>query len=236
MENLLVAAIIFLAVFIQSVAGFGVALVSMAILPGLVGVKVAAPLVALVALTIEIILLWRYKAALNLRAIWQVVIASLFGVPFGIFALRSLEEGVILFALGIVVASYAVYGLLNLKLPKLAHPTWAYGLGFIAGMLGGAYNTSGPPVIIYGASRGWLPSEFKGNLQGFFLINSLVIVFSHAFAQSFTQGIWRLYVLSIPAVAIGLLAGYFMDRYIDAEVFRKIVLILLIVMGVRLMF
>ncbi len=135
MENLLVAVIIFLAVFTQSVAGFGVALVSMAILPGLVGIKVAAPLVAVVALTIEIILLWRYKAALNVRAIWQVVIASLFGVPLGILALRRLEEGVILFALGAVVASYAVYGLLNLKLPKLAHPIWAYGLGFIAGML-----------------------------------------------------------------------------------------------------
>ncbi len=235
MDNLLVAVIIFLAVFTQSVAGFGVALVSMAVLPSLVGIKVAAPLVAVVALTIETILLWRYKAALNVRAIWQVVIASLFGVPLGILALRRLEEGVILFALGAVIASYAVYGLLNLKLPKLAHPIWAYGLGFIAGMLGGAYNTSGPPVIIYGASRGWPPYEFKGNLQGFFLINSLVIVFTHALARSFTQGIWRLYALSIPAVALGLLAGFFMDRYIDAEVFRKIILILLVVMGLRLM-
>lgn len=235
MESLLVAVIIFLAVFTQSASGFGVALVSMAVLPSLIGIQIATPLVAVVALTIEVILLWRYKAALKVRAIWQIVLASLVGIPIGVLALGRLEEKVILFALGLIVASYAIYGLLNLNLPRLTHPVWPYGLGFFAGMLGGAYNTSGPPVIIYGASRRWSPVEFKSNLQGFFLLNSVVVVLSHAVAHNLTGDVWRLYALALPALGLGFIAGISLDRYIDAVVFRKIVLWLLVLMGLRLM-
>ena len=39
---------IFLAVFTQSLAGFGSALIAMALLPGIVGIQIATPLVALV--------------------------------------------------------------------------------------------------------------------------------------------------------------------------------------------
>jgi len=56
-EQLTVVFIIFLAVFTQSLSGFGSALVAMALLPALIGIHQAAPLVALVMATIEIFLL-----------------------------------------------------------------------------------------------------------------------------------------------------------------------------------
>lgn len=63
--QLLVVAVIFLAVFTQSLSGFGVALVAMSLLPALIPIQVAAPLVAVVGLTIEFFLLLRYRSALN---------------------------------------------------------------------------------------------------------------------------------------------------------------------------
>ena len=42
--------------------------------------------------------------------------------------------------------------------------------GFFAGILGGAYNTNGPPVVIYGSLRKWSPATFRATLQGYFFM------------------------------------------------------------------
>jgi uncharacterized membrane protein YfcA len=235
-HTFLIIAVVFLAVFTQSVSGFGVALVSMALLSQLAGLRVATPLVALIALSLELLLLFHYRRAVELKAVWRVAIASVVGIPLGVIAFEQVAEKFALAVLGVVIAGYALYTLFRLKLPRLAHPGWAYGFGLAAGMLGGAYNTSGPPVIIYGDCRRWLPIEFKGNLQGFFVVNSVFVVVSHALARNLTPPVWQLYLLALPAVGLGLVAGLSLDRYLNPQRFRQLVLWLLVLLGLRLIF
>jgi len=235
MDTLAVIGVVFLAVFTQSLAGFGVALVAMALLPGLVGLKVATPLVALVAMALEVLLVARYRGSINLGAVWRVTLASAVGVPLGILALRRVDERLVLGVLGVVIAGYALYALFNLRPPRLSSPALVYGIGFLAGMLGGAYNTPGPPVIVYADSQGWPPLEFKGNLQGFFIFNSALVAMGHALAGNFAPQVWRLFALALPAIAVGFLAGTWMDRVLDPDRFRKVVLVMLFLMGLRLL-
>jgi len=234
-EPFLLFVVALLAAFTQSLTGFGSALVSMAVLPGLIGIRTAAPLVALITVTIDGVLLARYRQALNLRAIWRLVAALVLGVPLGILVLRRVEERFVLAILGAVIAGYALYALLSPRLPRLEHPAWAYGFGFIAGVLGGAYNTSGPPVVIFGNCQRWPPSEFKGNLQGFFLVNDLLVIAGHALSQNLTPLVLRDYLIVLPALIVGLFVGGWLDRRLDPGLFRKIVLVLLVVMGLRLL-
>lgn len=234
MDLFLIAAVIFLAVFIQSAAGFGVALVAMALLPSVVGIRVATPLVALVALTIEIFLIVRYRNELKLAAVWPLVVSALVGVPVGVLMLDKVDEEIILTILGIIIAGYALYALLEIKLPDLKHPLWAYGSGFLGGILGGAYNTSGPPVIIYGNCRQWPALEFKGNLQGFFLVTSVAVLISHLLSGNVTSIVIRDFLWAVPTIGLGFLAGTALDKYLNEVIFRKVVLILLVVMGIRL--
>jgi len=234
MTQLLIILIVFLAVFTQSLSGFGSALVAMALLPELVGMRVATPLVAVMAMTVEGILLVRYHTALNLRAVWRLALASLIGIPLGMFALRRIDENAAMTVLGVVIISYALYAFFELKPPPLNHPTWAYAFGLIAGMLGGAYNTSGPPVVVYGNSQRWLPAEFKSNLQGFFFLNSVLVVSGHALSHSFTPVVWQNYGYALPALGLGILAGVSLDRLINPDIFRKIVLVLLLFTGARM--
>lgn len=228
--------VIFFAVFTQSLTGFGSALVAMALLPGLIGIRSAAPLVALVAVTIELLLLARYRSALNLGSVWRLALASILGIPIGILGLRQVNERLVLGFLGVVLAGYALYGLLNLKLPALKEPAWAYGFGFLAGILGGAYNTSGPPAILYGNCRRWEPAEFKSNLAGFFLLTDAIIVTAHAWSRNLTLAVLQHYLWALPVIGLGLLAGISLDRYLSPVAFRKVVLGLLVVMGLRLVF
>jgi len=235
MDYLFPLLVIFFAVFTQSLTGFGSALVAMALLPELLGIQLAAPLVALVALTIESILLVRYRKAFNLRVVGPLAFAALFGIPLGVWALKGVNEKLVMAMLGAVIAGYALYSLMEFKLPELRHPAWAYGTGFLAGLLGGAYNTSGPPAVIYGDCRRWPPAKFKSNLQGFFLFNDLLVVGSHALSRNLTSIVWSYYLWALPAIGLGLLAGTGMDRYQNPTVFRKVVVVFLIIMGLWLL-
>jgi hypothetical protein len=225
---------VFFAIFTQSVTGFGLALVSMPILASIVGIQVATPLIVLVAFLAEVFLILRYRRSINIKAVWRLTLASAIGIPLGVMALKVLDENIVLSLLGIVIFLYALYALLNLKFPKLEGGVWGYIFGFISGVLGGAYNVAGPLVIIYGNCREWKPKEFKGNLQGFFVVGTVVAIVSHGLSQNLTTTVWRIFLFSLPAIGLGLLAGLSLDKYINPEIFRKIVLVGLMVAGVQL--
>ena len=228
---IVVFVILFMAAFVQSISGFGGALVPMAFLPALIGIHAASPLVAICTILIEIVLLIRFHQELSLREIWKVVLASIMGVPFGVILLKLVSQQVALSALGVVLIGYAIYALMGKRLPRSDHSSLPWLAGFVGGLLGGAYNTSAPPVILYADTQDWSPERFKSNLQGYFIVNGAQVLVSHFFAGNFRPDVlgWLPYV--IPAVALGLLAGALLDRHIPPLLLRRIVLVMLVVMG-----
>lgn len=227
--------VVFAAVLLQSLVGFGSAMVAMALLAGRLGLPVASPLMALIAATLEAVLLARYRQALDPGAIWRLLAGALVGVPLGLWALGRLPEALMLGALGLLIAGYAVYSLLGRRPPALHHPGWAFGAGALAGLLSGAYNTGGPPVIVYGDGRRWSPEEFKGNLQSFFLFNDGLVLIGHALAGNLTAVVWGHYLAAAPAIALGLAAGLLLERRLPAGAFRRAALAALLALGARLL-
>lgn len=232
---MIVTLIVFFAIFVQSASGFGLALVSMPLLVSAIGVGTATPMVALIGLTAEIFLLRRYWHALNFAAVKRISFASILGIPLGVFVLRTVDGRIVTIILGIVVTGYALYALFAPRLPQLRQSGWAYGFGFVGGVLSGAYNTSGPPIIIYGTCRRWEPAAFKGNLQAYFFINSLFTLTAHALSGNFTAVVWQNYLWALPGIGLGLVVGRLVDGRLPPDTFRKGVLILLILLGIRLM-
>lgn len=234
MTTLLQLLIFFLAIFTQTLTGFGAGLVSMAFLPALMPMRTAAPVVALVTSTLEAVLLIRYRGAFNFKSTWPLIAASLFGIPIGVWALRGVPETALLRFLGFVMAGYASYSLFNFRLPELKHPIWAFVFGFAGGILSGAYSVGGPPVIIYGNCRRWQPDEFRSNLQGYFLVNDAIVLLTHGLGGNLTPIVWQMYLLALPMIGAGIIAGGAFGRRIDALLFRKLTLWLLVLMGIRL--
>lgn len=233
---LAVALILFLATFVQSSIGFGLALVAMPLLVTILGIQVAAPMVAVVAMIAEVVILARYREAFDFKIVMHLVIGAIVGIPIGIFAVRTLDGAIVTRALGVLVLGYALYALAAPALPALAWRGWEYLFGFFAGVLGGAYNTGGPPVVIYGNCRRWPPEEFKSDLQGFFLVTGLVVFASHALSGNLTSAVWQNVLYALPGMALGLVAGFLLSKRIRPELFHRLVLFALIGLGVKLVF
>ncbi len=234
MDYALVAAVVLLAAFTQGVTGFGSALVAMPLLTPFLGTGRAAALMALVAAAQQTVLIWRYRRSVHWGVTWRLSAAALVATPAGVYAIRFLDERITLSLLAALLVGYALYGLTRPALPRVRHPGWLYTAGLTAGFLGGAYNTNGPPVVIYGNSRGWSPLEFKGTLQVFFALNGAAILASHFVGGNVTRGVWTYLLWSLPAMAVGTAAGLALDRHINEALFRRIVLVLLLVLGARL--
>jgi hypothetical protein len=229
-----IAAIVFFSVITNTVAGFGIALVAMPMLVPLVGIEVARPLMALLTFLSGAAIIVYYKRQLNLKDVWPLIIASAVGVPLGEVLLRLLSERLVTAGLGIIVVGYALYGLLGPTIPRIKREGWAYFYGFISGVLSGAYNTGGPPLVLYATSKGWGPAEFRGNLQAVGLVKGALVIGTHAVSGNFTPAVGQSLLVALPAVVVGSVAGFAIGDQLNPVVFRKVVLVLLVVLGVRL--
>jgi uncharacterized protein len=226
----------FFAAFTKGFAGFGQALVGVPLLAGIIGIQTTTPLMSLFAIIANTILVIHHREALHFGEVWRMSVASLICIPIGVYGLRALDERIVLGVLGGVLIAYSLYSLLAPRLPKVENENLAFLFGGMGGLLGGAYNTAGPPAVIYGTFRRWGPAEFKGNLQAFFVINSVLVVATHLASGNFTPTVLRYFVTAVPFLLGGLFVGSRMDRYMSPETFRKIILVLLIVLGLTLIF
>ncbi len=233
--ELAILLIFVVAMFVQTSTGFGSALISMSFLISMLGPDVAAPLFALSFSSVSIIITYRYRHELKFRNIWRIMLAGLVGVPIGVGIISQWNETITLFIFGSFVCAYAVYSLFGFKPPPTQHKGWQWLTGLLAGMISGAFNTSGPVYIVYGDTQRWQPFEFKGNLQLLFFVNSIMTTTNHFLFGNMTQEIFGLWLYAIPGITIGIGLGLFMDRFIQPEPFRKVVLVLLFMSGVSLL-
>lgn len=233
---LVVLLIIALASVSQTAVGFGSPLIAMPVLVPLLGIQIATPLSTLAGLLLSILILIRFRQSFNFRAVIHLLPATLVGVPLGVALFNLVEASVLTTILGVLVVGYALYGLFAPTLPKLTHLAWAYGFGFIAGVLGGALNTSAPAIVVYGSSRHWPPEAFRTNLQGYFLVVNTAILLAHGIDGNLTAVFWQTALWSLPGILLGFLGGLWLSRRIDPARFTQLVLGLLLVLGINLIF
>jgi uncharacterized membrane protein YfcA len=227
----LVVAVLFFGAITHSSVGFGGALLAMPLLAFLIDIPTATPLVALSMLTTVGILLYGSWRQVALGSTWRLLGATAVGIPVGLLLLRAAPSGVVRIVLGAVLVAYGVYNLARPRLPTVSAKPWAYALGFVAGILAGAYNTNGPPVVLYGALQRWPRERFRATLQGYFLPATVLTCAGHAAGGLWTGRVWHLYLLSLPLVLLGIFLGTRVNGAIPEERFSGFLHSALIVMG-----
>ncbi len=227
--------IFFVSTFVRSSLGFGDALVAMPLLTLVVGLKTATPTVALVATTISITILAKNWKIADLKATFRLVLSSFIGIPVGLVLLKGINEDFMKALLGAILI---LYGLYNLLKPHLKKISGSFGLailfGFIAGVLGGAYNTNGPPIVIYGTLRRWAPDHFRATMQSYLLPTGFLILMGHGLSGLWTTQVFKYYILSLPIVLLAIYIGGKAHRSMTQKRFDRFVNGALICMGVVL--
>ena len=225
-----------LAAFVHTTAGFGSALVAMAILVPLIGLAASAPLVAMVVLPLQIIIVWRYRDLLDFKAVRVMIAMLLVGTPIGIWGIAWLNEQLLLSPLGIIILAFVLYTALSKQQRTVnVHEKWLIPLGIFAGILNGAYNSGGPLIVMAFKSRNDTPDVFRVNLQMTFIFGTIIVILSHLLNGNITPDVLRFFVIALPAMVVGFGAGQIVARHLNQQIFDWIVLGLLAILGFKLL-
>ncbi len=230
-----VLSIILLSTLFRSTFGFGDALIGMPLLALLIDVKLAAPLVALVSLVVAATILINDWRDIHIQSAWRLVVFAMFGIPVGLLFLTHVDERIVKAALAVLVIGFSMYSLLTPRLVALNNDKLAGIFGFAAGVLGGAYNTHGPPLVIYGALRRWSAENFRSTLQAYFLPTGLLILVGHYQMGLWVPKLFWYFGYSLPLVFLAVFAGKGLNRKLHGMDVTRIVHAFLIVVGTMLL-
>jgi uncharacterized membrane protein YfcA len=179
--------------------------------------------------------IWPLRHSLNLRRLGPVLLAVVIGAPIGVSFLVRLDANALKIALGGFLAIYGLYALLAPRLPHVEAGRAAdVVVGLISGIMGGLGGYSGVAPAIWSQLRGWPKDVARAFYQP-------VIVTAHV-ATNAALGVVALdrqglilFVLALPALAIGAWLGWTIYGQLDERKFRQLFAALLVLSGVMLM-
>ena len=232
----LLAAIIFLSSGVQGLSGFGFALVSMSLLPHFFPITFVTPLVALISALVTFYVFLTLRSHFDIRKLSPLLIGSLFGVPLGVFGLVHLNELLIIRVFALFLFLYALYSLVGREPSFSLSRRWGYLFGFVSGCLGGAYNTSGPPAIIYTSLQDWNKNEATITLQSYFIVTACLIIFMNSINGLVTVEVLTCAGVIVPFALLGVVVGSYFFSRIRQETFKRIVFTLLLLVSAALFF
>lgn len=207
---------------VQGFLGFGFGITAMSVLTLSHDLIHAGGVVNVAGIAVTSIMLWRLQAHVDWRTTLRVGPFILGGVLVGVTALRTLDPTWMVRVLGVAVLAIAGW---NLARPRLSEVRSLLGdaiAGSLGGLLGGAFNVGGPPLIAHLYRRPDPPDTLRGTLQTLFLCIGLARL---PFATSqglMTEAIWREAFLALPAAVLGLGLGIRLGRRTDPARFRQV--------------
>jgi len=231
----LIAAILFAATFLQSATGFGMALVCTALFPLLMPVADAIDLVSVSCFLATIFIMLANRSGLSFRHAGPLALGMLIGIPFGFYGLSRVDGALVVRILGITLMLIAAFEFLQSRFRgswRLPEKSGVF-FGLVGGVITGAFNVGGPPVVIYAYSRPWSKTETVAILQSVFLTGSITRNALMWQAGEYTQDLLRLVLFSIPAALVGIWLGKMALDRVPQLWLRRIVFASIFVIGLN---
>ncbi|HSI40433.1 MAG TPA: sulfite exporter TauE/SafE family protein [Xanthobacteraceae bacterium] len=202
--------------------GFGGALIFMPLVAAAYGPAVAAPALLAIDTVLTLPILAPALRACLWREVLPLSLAAMLGVPAGV-ALLELANPLAL-RWGIALLAFALLALLvsGWRYSGRTHAAATLGVGLLAGVLGGAAQLSGPPVVAYWLGGGRPAALVRANLFAFFAVLTLASGLAYALRGLFTAEVGRLSLTIGPLYAIGLFAGAKGFRRTSDAAYRRV--------------
>lgn len=227
--------IIFIASFVQGFSGFGFALLTVPTLSIFLDLKFVVPLAALCGFYVNIYLAYVLRKKIRINEAKELVYGALIGVPLGAMVITSFNKELLLVFLSLLVLIFVFFSLTNIIQTRKINYKWKYLAGFLSGLFGGAFNTNGPPILIYYYLSGYSKEKFKASLTGYFVFSSIIIVSSHYFSGMTTLNVLKFSIYLLPAIILGKVLGHKYFGKVSSNVYNKIVLFTLAIIGTYLL-
>jgi uncharacterized membrane protein YfcA len=231
MQFALFCAVILAACILQGILGFASALVAVPLALLFLPKETVVSSMFMVGLSLNGFLSARIKERIDYRVVALLFVASLFGLPVGIWILRAVPLETMQVFVGCLVVLFTVllqWG--KLRLPQ--NRFLAGAAGFFSGLLNTSTSMSGPPVLILLAGQGLPKDQFRRTLVTFFFVSGLVAALALVLGGVMTPERVSYGVVAIPFAFLGGFVGDLISARLPERPFRIMALAVLFLAGV----
>jgi uncharacterized protein len=227
----------FTAAFVYGVSGLAFGLVAAAIWLQVLTPLQTTAMVVVYALLVQGYAIWKLRRSISGARVWPFILGSAIGIPVGVNLLRWLSSGQLKFGVAILLIVFSLYNLVRPKMPTIewAGRTGDGIVGVLNGALGAATGLAGILVVIWSSMRGWKPDEQRAVFTPTSTATFLMCLLAFGGTGIVTSDTIRFFILGLPCLLLGTLAGWWLYGKFNEAMFRKLVLWLLLVSGITLL-
>src|SRR5438552_13310508 len=180
---------------------------------------------------------WKLRRAIQWKRLMPFLVGGVIGVPIGAELLRWASPGDLRLAVGAILVLFSLWNLFRPSLASMARAGIVAdgAVGLVNGIIGGSTGLAGIAAVIWCSLRGWPPAEQRAVFQpagvAVFAMSALWL----GGAGMIGGDTLILFLIGLPALALGTWAGLQLFGKLDDQAFRRIVLVLLLISGASLL-
>lgn len=222
---------------VKGALGFGFPLIAVPLAANLIGARTAVVLIAVAVVFGNFLILTRGGgSAEELRRFGGLLVGVVGGTVIGAQLLRRLDAGVVSLIVGIAAVLLAVLSWGNLmpsispKAERVAGPT----VGVAAGVMGGTTGIFAPLIAAYVHALQVDKRAFVYWLTAAFFLGGVTQVVSYWRLGLYSWKLVTYAVATFVPVVLGTWVGFWIQDRLPVTLFRRLVLLLVLVAGLRL--
>ncbi|MEM9257308.1 MAG: sulfite exporter TauE/SafE family protein [Pseudomonadota bacterium] len=235
--------------FVAGFAGFGLSAAAGALLLHVLPAATAVPLMMLCSVVVQVICLVYLRKTMDLRGSAPFLISGAPALPIAVWILTNTHPDILRRGFGaflVVYCSYMLWSARRRTTGKTASPNSTEttevrrperlltnaAFGFAGGLIGGLTAMPGATISIWADIRGGDKTQRRAIVQPFILVMQVVALLIMAgTGHLFHPELKQLFVVSIPAMLIGVAVGLYLFNRVPSDRFRLWVLVLILVSG-----
>ncbi|HRY23586.1 MAG: sulfite exporter TauE/SafE family protein [Geminicoccaceae bacterium] len=220
--------------FVSGFAGFGTGLVASGFWFVALPATSVPPMIVFTSVIAQLMALHRLRQSFDWRGVSPYLAGGVLGLPFGIMALQVASASLLRVTVGIFLVAYALVQLSAIR--NWSVGTWGgwradMAIGGGGGFLGGFAGLSGPLPLIWLQLRGGPSTRQRMTYQPFNLIILALAGLGMLLAGQIDGSVVRAVAWCLPVTVLGTWIGLRLYSAAGEALFKRIVLILLLISG-----
>jgi uncharacterized membrane protein YfcA len=223
--------------FVSGIAGFAFGLVALSFWTWLIDPHLLAPMAVFGSFVAQTLSLGAVRRSMQWRRVMPFLLGGFVGVPIGVALLQHVDMTTFRITVGAILIAYCSFMLVASNVePIAAGGRLADGcVGLIGGTMGGLAGLTGPAPTMWCTIRGWDKDTQRSIFQTFNLAMQTIALITYGVNGTLTAPVLKAFGVMLPAVAVPAWVGARLYKRIDDQLFRRIVLVLLLLSGVVLL-
>ena len=227
--------ILLVAGYVRGFGGFGFSMITVAGLSLLFSPVVIVPAVLLLEIVASAYLIVGVWRKVDWAALIWLSMGMILGTPAGVWVLGVLPDHLLKIAIAVVVAGLAGLFRIGFRPPGKIGRGGTLATGLVSGVLNGSAAVGGPPGVLFFFSSPGRADIARASLIAYFLGTDLIAAGTCLGMGLLTPDSRHLFLLALIPMGIGLAVGKRTFFKTEQAVFRKKVMLYLIVLSMILL-